>query len=133
MRQQRQRSRFALGVAHEEVDQAMLDAKAGLVCLGGFLQLLRIPSDFQVRVMNVHPALVPAFCGKGFYGHHVHEAVLAHGVKVSGCTIHFVDNEFVALSYSEPAGDMLPAKDKYAPFSAGDAAEGEGPEASLDD
>ena len=48
-------------------------------------------------------------------------------------SLHFVDNEFVALSYSEPAGDMLPAKDKYAPFSAGDAAEGEGPEASLDD
>jgi folate-dependent phosphoribosylglycinamide formyltransferase PurN len=42
--------------------------------------------------MNIHPALIPAFCGKGYYGHHVHEAALAYGVKVSGCTVHFADN-----------------------------------------
>jgi formyltetrahydrofolate-dependent phosphoribosylglycinamide formyltransferase len=67
-------------------------AQAELVCLAGFLQLLTIPEDFAGRVMNIHPALVPAFCGKGFYGHHVHEAVLEAGVKVSGCTVHFADN-----------------------------------------
>ena len=44
--------------------------------------------------MNIHPSLIPAFCGKGFYGHHVHEAVLAYGAKVSGCTVHFADNEY---------------------------------------
>lgn len=70
------------------------DARVDLVALGGFLSLLRIPMDFQYRVMNIHPALIPAFCGKGFYGHHVHKAVLATGAKVSGCTVHFVDNEY---------------------------------------
>jgi formyltetrahydrofolate-dependent phosphoribosylglycinamide formyltransferase len=69
-------------------------AQVELVCLAGFLQLLPIPEDFAGRVMNIHPALIPAFCGKGFYGHHVHEAALAYGVKVSGCTVHFADNVF---------------------------------------
>jgi phosphoribosylglycinamide formyltransferase 1 len=44
--------------------------------------------------MNIHPALIPAFCGKGYYGHHVHEAVLAAGVKITGCTVHFCDNQY---------------------------------------
>jgi formyltetrahydrofolate-dependent phosphoribosylglycinamide formyltransferase len=69
-------------------------AQADLVCLAGFLQLLHIPDDFQGRVMNIHPALIPAFCGKGYYGHPVHEAALAYGVKVSGCTVHFADNVY---------------------------------------
>lgn len=69
-------------------------ASADLVCLAGFLQLLRIPDDFHNRVMNIHPALIPAFCGTGFYGQRVHEAALAAGVKVSGCTVHFADNEY---------------------------------------
>jgi phosphoribosylglycinamide formyltransferase-1 len=69
-------------------------AGADLVCLAGFLQLLMIPDDFAGRVLNIHPALIPAFCGKGFYGHHVHEAALAYGVKVSGCTVHFADNTY---------------------------------------
>jgi phosphoribosylglycinamide formyltransferase 1 len=70
------------------------DAKADLVCLAGFLQLIEVPDDFLDRVMNIHPALIPAFCGQGFYGHHVHEAVLASGAKVSGCTVHFADNQY---------------------------------------
>ncbi|HKB39151.1 MAG TPA: phosphoribosylglycinamide formyltransferase [Gemmataceae bacterium] len=69
-------------------------AGADLVCLAGFLQLVIIPDDFAGRVMNIHPALIPAFCGKGFHGRHVHEAVLASGVKVSGCTVHFADNVY---------------------------------------
>jgi formyltetrahydrofolate-dependent phosphoribosylglycinamide formyltransferase len=69
-------------------------AEADLVCMAGFLQLLHIPDDFLGRVMNIHPALIPAFCGKGFYGQHVHEAVLEYGVKVSGCTVHFADNVY---------------------------------------
>jgi formyltetrahydrofolate-dependent phosphoribosylglycinamide formyltransferase len=69
-------------------------AEAELVCLAGFLQLIHIPEDYLGRVLNIHPALIPAFCGKGFYGHHVHEAALAYGVKVSGCTVHFADNEY---------------------------------------
>lgn len=70
------------------------EAGVDLVTLAGFLSLIRVPDDFQFRVMNIHPALVPAFCGKGFYGHLVHEAVLAKGAKVSGCTVHFADNEY---------------------------------------
>ena len=69
-------------------------ARADLVCMAGFLQLIQVPDDFLGRVMNIHPALIPAFCGKGYYGHHVHEAVLAYGAKVSGCTVHFADNEY---------------------------------------
>ncbi len=68
--------------------------RVDLVCLAGFLQLISIPDDFQGRVMNIHPALIPAFCGKGFYGHHVHEAVLASGTKITGCTVHFCDNQY---------------------------------------
>jgi formyltetrahydrofolate-dependent phosphoribosylglycinamide formyltransferase len=70
------------------------DARADLVCLAGFLQLLPVSDDFACRVMNIHPALIPAFCGKGFYGHRVHEAALDMGVKVSGCTVHFADNVY---------------------------------------
>ena len=69
-------------------------ARVDLVCLAGFLQFLLIPSEFESRVMNIHPSLIPAFCGKGFYGHHVHQAVLDYGVKITGCTVHFVDNEY---------------------------------------
>lgn len=64
---------------------------ADLVILGGFLALLDIPPDYQGRVINVHPSLIPAFCGKGFHGQAVHQAVLDMGVKVTGCTVHFAD------------------------------------------
>ena len=70
------------------------EADVDLVALGGFLCMIEVPEDFKGRVMNIHPALIPAFCGKGYYGHHVHEAVLARGAKVSGCTVHFVDDEY---------------------------------------
>src|SRR5262249_35855104 len=65
-----------------------------VVTLAGFLKLLKIPHDFGGRVMNIHPALLPAFGGKGMYGHHVHQAVLESGARVSGCTVHFVDDHF---------------------------------------
>jgi phosphoribosylglycinamide formyltransferase-1 len=84
--------------SREEFSRRIFDqvrrAKAELVCMAGFLQLLSIPDDFTYRVLNIHPALIPAFCGKGFYGHHVHEAALSYGVKVSGCTVHFADNVY---------------------------------------
>ena len=64
------------------------------VVLAGYLKLLPIPDDFQYRVLNIHPSLIPAFCGKGFYGHAVHQAAIDRGVKVSGCTVHYADNEF---------------------------------------
>lgn len=68
--------------------------EADVVALAGFLSLIHVPDDFLGRVMNIHPALIPAFCGHGFHGHHVHEAALARGVKVSGCTVHFADNQY---------------------------------------
>jgi formyltetrahydrofolate-dependent phosphoribosylglycinamide formyltransferase len=68
--------------------------QADLVICGGFLSLLQLPADFHGRVMNIHPALIPSFCGKGMHGRTVHEAVLARGCKVSGCTVHFVDDHY---------------------------------------
>jgi phosphoribosylglycinamide formyltransferase 1 len=65
-----------------------------LVVMGGFLKRLTIPPDYANRVVNIHPGLIPAFCGQGYYGHHVHEAVLEYGAKLSGCTVHFADNEY---------------------------------------
>ena len=65
-----------------------------LIILAGFLHLFKIPDKYTDKAMNIHPGLIPSFCGKGYYGHHVHEAVIESGVKVSGCTVHFVDNEY---------------------------------------
>src|SRR5258706_3816464 len=67
----------------ERVFAIVRASQADLVCLAGFLHLLPIPEDFRNRVINIHPALLPAFGGKGMYGHHVHEAVLEAGVKVT--------------------------------------------------
>jgi phosphoribosylglycinamide formyltransferase-1 len=69
-------------------------AQADLVVMAGFLQLIEVPTDFTGRVINIHPALLPAFGGKGFHGMHVHRAVLTRGCTVSGCTVHLVDNEY---------------------------------------
>ncbi len=74
----------------------LADARTDLLCLGGWLQLLKIPDVWIGRTINIHPSLLPLFGGKGMWGHHVHEAVLAAGCKVSGCTVHFVNNEYDA-------------------------------------
>jgi formyltetrahydrofolate-dependent phosphoribosylglycinamide formyltransferase len=76
----------------ERIFSLLREAEVDLVVLAGFLCLVRVPPDFENRVMNIHPALIPSFCGKGLYGIKVHEAVLARGCKVSGCTVHFADN-----------------------------------------
>jgi formyltetrahydrofolate-dependent phosphoribosylglycinamide formyltransferase len=68
--------------------------KVDLALMAGFLSLWTIPDDFQGRVLNIHPALLPKFGGKGMHGHHVHEAVLAAGEQESGCTVHFADNTY---------------------------------------
>jgi len=65
-----------------------------LVLLAGFMCYYIVPRQLARKVMNIHPALIPSFCGKGYYGARVHEAVIASGVKVSGCTVHFVDNVY---------------------------------------
>jgi phosphoribosylglycinamide formyltransferase-1 len=78
----------------EDVWNAVRVYKPDLVCFAGWLHLLPIPADFHHRVLNIHPSLLPAFGGKGMYGHHVHAAVLAYGAKVTGCTVHFADDTY---------------------------------------
>ncbi len=77
-----------------EIDKALSPFAPDLLLLAGFIHLFRIPAKWKNRVMNVHPALIPAFSGKGYYYDYVHEQVLSRGVKVTGCTVHFVDNEY---------------------------------------
>ena len=67
---------------------------ADLVVLAGFLSLVKIPPDYRGKVLNVHPSLIPAFCGKGFHGAAVHRSAIEAGVKVSGCTVHFADDMY---------------------------------------
>jgi len=80
-----------------EFSRALADrlraAEVELVLLAGFMFITtaELTDAFPGRMINIHPALIPSFCGPGFYGHHVHDAVLAAGVKISGCTVHFVE------------------------------------------
>ena len=84
--------------SQDDFSRAIFDrcrqSRVDLVVMAGFLKRVTIPEDFAGRVVNIHPALVPAFCGEGFYGHRVHEAVLEYGAKLSGCTVHFADNQY---------------------------------------
>lgn len=82
------------GAFSRNVFDACRAAGCHLVAMAGFLKFVPIPLDFEWRVVNIHPALIPAFCGTGFYGHRVHQAVLDYGAKLSGCTVHFVDNQY---------------------------------------
>lgn len=86
------------GTPTEQFNRRITESLGGerveLVCLAGFLSFWQIPRDFEGRVINIHPALLPRFGGAGFYGHHVHQAVLDAGCKISGCTVHFADNEY---------------------------------------
>lgn len=81
----------------EHFNEAFLDcvdeAAPDLIVLAGFLVVLPLMmiKKYEGRIINIHPALIPSFCGKGFYGLKVHEAVLARGVKITGATVHFVD------------------------------------------
>jgi phosphoribosylglycinamide formyltransferase-1 len=86
--------------APQELDLAlaeiMLERQVGLICLAGYMRILTpvLIRRFPNRIMNIHPALLPAFGGKGMYGHHVHEAVIASGAKYTGVTVHFADEEY---------------------------------------
>jgi len=76
------------------IEEELVAANVDLVVQGGWLCLWKIPPRYENCVMNIHPALLPSFGGKGMWGHHVHEAVLAAGCKISGCTVHFCTNEY---------------------------------------
>ncbi|MBF1052802.1 MAG: phosphoribosylglycinamide formyltransferase [Peptostreptococcus sp.] len=81
----------------EKDEQAIIDimkeSQIDLVVLAGFLKILspNFTKAFENRIINIHPSLIPSFCGKGYYGLRVHEAAVEYGVKVSGATVHFVD------------------------------------------
>ena len=76
--------------------QQLKELDIGLVVLAGFMYILtpELIDAYPNAILNVHPALIPSFCGEGFYGLHVHEAALAYGVKVTGATVHFVSEDF---------------------------------------
>ncbi|MBQ3064256.1 MAG: phosphoribosylglycinamide formyltransferase [Clostridia bacterium] len=73
--------------------ETLAAAEIDLIVLAGFMVILtkRVTDAYSERILNVHPSLIPSFCGEGFYGLHVHEAALAYGVKVTGATVHFVN------------------------------------------
>jgi formyltetrahydrofolate-dependent phosphoribosylglycinamide formyltransferase len=78
----------------KKIASELIAARIDLVVQAGWLCLWHIPPAFVNRVMNIHPALLPSFGGQGMWGHHVHEAVLRAGCKISGCTVHFCTNEY---------------------------------------
>lgn len=78
----------------EEINTTLGQYDLDLVVLAGYLKLYRPPVNLQRSVLNIHPSLIPSFCGAGYYGHHVHEAVKARGCTVSGCTVHFANEEY---------------------------------------
>lgn len=83
-----------IGAFNDALHDALDPFDPELVCLLGFLSSFELRERYAGRVLNVHPALIPAFSGKGFYGHHVHEAVLQAGVKLTGATIHFASDDY---------------------------------------
>lgn len=78
------------------INEHVLATKPDLVVLAGFMCLYEVPKELEGKVMNIHPALIPAFCGQGLYGLKVHQAVVKKGSKLTGCTVHFVTNEYDA-------------------------------------
>ena len=78
---------------HQIINDQLNRDKVDLVVLAGYMHLWKLAPQFNDKVINVHPSLIPAFCGKGMYGAHVHRAVIAKGVKFSGCTVHYVRHD----------------------------------------
>jgi phosphoribosylglycinamide formyltransferase 1 len=98
---------------NDSINVLLKDYDVDIVCLAGYLKLYSPPPELARAVINIHPSLIPSFCGEGFYGHHVHEAILARGCTVSGCTVHFADGKYdegpiilqkcIELSYDDDA------------------------------
>lgn len=82
------------GEFSRKISETLHDWSPDLTVMAGFLSFFRIPDRLENRVMNIHPALLPAFGGKGYYGDRVHKAVLDYGCKVTGCTVHFANNKY---------------------------------------
>jgi phosphoribosylglycinamide formyltransferase 1 len=81
---------------NDAINRILANYDIDLIVLAGYLKLYTPPDSLRRAVLNIHPALIPSFCGAGYYGHHVHEAVKARGCTVSGCTVHFANEEYDA-------------------------------------
>lgn len=81
-------------VGNVAVNEILDRYDVNLITLAGYLKLYSPPALLKRNVLNIHPSLIPAFCGDGFYGHHVHEAVKKRGCKISGCTVHFANERY---------------------------------------
>lgn len=79
---------------NDALHEALAPYDVDLVVLAGFLSPFQLRGRYEGRTLNVHPALIPAFCGRGYYGMRVHRAVIDYGVKISGCTVHFADEGY---------------------------------------
>jgi phosphoribosylglycinamide formyltransferase-1 len=79
---------------NDRINQLLKDYDVDIVCLAGYLKLYTPPPELARAVVNIHPSLIPSFCGDGFYGHHVHEAIKARGCTISGCTVHFANENY---------------------------------------
>jgi phosphoribosylglycinamide formyltransferase-1 len=96
-----------------QINKILQDYDIDIVCLAGYLKLYTPPPELARAVINIHPSLIPSFCGDGFYGHHVHDAVKKRGCTVSGCTVHFANENYdegpiilqkcVGLAYEDDA------------------------------
>lgn len=84
----------APGPFSQEINRVLSRYPVDLIVMAGFMHLFKAEEKYKGRVMNIHPALIPSFCGRSYYGHYVHQAVLDYGVKVSGCTVHFADDVY---------------------------------------
>lgn len=84
----------SMDAVHDAISRWLVEDDIDLVCLCGYLRWFRVDPPFVGRVINIHPALLPAFGGKGMYGHRVHQAVIDAGATESGCTVHFVDGRY---------------------------------------
>lgn len=76
------------------INEILEDYAIDIICLAGYLKLYTPPTKLARAVINIHPSLIPSFCGDGYYGHHVHEAVKKRGCTVTGCTVHFADENY---------------------------------------
>jgi len=106
-------------VDSEATNAILQDYELDIICLAGYLKLYNPPPRLDRAVINIHPSLIPSFCGEGYYGHHVHQAVRDRGCTVSGCTVHFANDKYdegpiilqkcVSLEYDDEA-DTIASK-----------------------
>jgi phosphoribosylglycinamide formyltransferase-1 len=78
----------------QDINAILQNYSIDIICLAGYLKLYSPPENLARSVINIHPSLIPSFCGDGWYGHHVHQAVKDRGCTVSGCTVHFANENY---------------------------------------